>query len=382
KEKTQQILSMDFLHHNLDYLIEDVHNKFVTKRVPKKVIETLEDLEFIVPEKNKEASINSDIEKLLTWACKHNISEKILPHTKEQLLSLEVLNLSDIPLHTIPKHIRVLKNLKKLYLVNCQLTKLPLEIFTLDNLEILWVQNNHLTTLSKEINNLKRLRELVVYENNIQFLPSMKNLKQLSFIALHSNLLSAKKINKFLKTIPQNVKATLYDQRQEPPFVLEPLSYMTLKEAERLRDDIFDDIEDIEKDLLLASLNITRYKKILEKNDVTTLSYWVARDRVSRKVIGLTGVYTEIDDEKNCWLGWFCVDETYRGQGFGKKLLEFSIEQAQKMEKRHLHLYTYNAKKFEKAINIYNKYGFQEYQEESNDELELYLKKLLNKKAQ
>lgn len=360
--ETQKILSMDFLHHNLNYLIEDIHNKSaVNMDIPNEVIETLENLEFIVPEKNREASINSDIDKLLTWARKHNINEQILPPIREKLLSLEVLNLSNIPLHTIPKHIRVLKNLKKLYLANCQLVKLPLEVFSLENLEILWLQNNHLTTFSKEINNLKHLRELIIYENNIESLPSMKHLKQLSFIALHSNLLSAKKIDNYLKTIPKNAKVTLHDQREELPFMIEPLSYMTLKEAERLRDNTFDDIEDIEKALLQASLNTSLYKKSLEKNDISMISYWVARDRVSKKVIGLTGLYTEVDDERNCWLGWFCVDETYRGKGFGKRLLQFAEEQAISFNKETIHIYTYNTKKYIRAIEMYKQFGYKEY---------------------
>ena len=382
KNRKHKILSIDFLHHNLDFLIKNIHNNFATKTVPTEVIKIFESLEFIVPKKNQEAIINNDLDKLLIWANQYNISKTILPRTKERLLALEVLNLSDISLQTIPKYIRVLKNLKKIYLVNCQLTKLPLEIFALNNLEILWVQNNHLTTVSKEINNLIHLQELVLYENNIQSLPSIY-LKQLSFIALHGNFLSAKEIGKFIKTIPENIKTTFYKQREKLPFTIEPLSRMTLKEAEKLRDSIFDDdIEDIEKDLLLASLNITHYKKILENNDLTALTYWVAKESVSKRVIGLTGIYTEIDDKENCWLGWFCVDKLYRKNGFGKKLLEFSIEQAAKMEKKYLYLYTYNSKKFQTAIQLYNKYEFQEFQEKSSkNKLELYFKKDLIKNS-
>jgi hypothetical protein len=45
--------------------------------------------------------------------------------------------------------------------------------------------------------------------------------------------------------------------------IIEPLSSMTLKAAENLRDKVFkDDIEEIEKNLLLASLNPIKYKKV------------------------------------------------------------------------------------------------------------------------
>jgi len=101
-------------------------------------------------------------------------------------------------------------------------------------------------------------------------------------------------------------------------------------------------------------------KRIYEKNGVLGLSYWVARDKISKQVIGLTGIYTEEDGE-TCWLGWFCIDEAYRGKNFGKKLLEFSIQQARKMEKKYLHIHTYNASRFKKAITLYERMFFYRY---------------------
>ncbi len=379
EDKSARIISMDFLHHNLDFLIQEVSNEFTTKELSHTIKQTLQDLKFIIPEVNRETALKSDIDKLLLWAVEKKIDENVLPHSKEKLLALEVLNLSNIPLQKIPKHIRVLKNLKKLYLANCQLAQLSLEVYTLKNLEILWIQNNHLTTISSEINRLTNLRELIAYENILQKLPSMKSLKKLSFIALHRNLLVAEEITKVLKTLSENAQCTFYDQRGKYPFIIEALSYMTLKEAETLRDRIFkDDLEDIEKGLLLASLDTTRYKKTCKENEVRTVFYWVAKDIKLGKVIGLTGIYTENEDE-SCWLGWFCIDEEYRGRKFGKKLLEFSIEKAKKMEKKSLHVYTYKVKRFEKAIEIYKKYNFEKYQKENNnDKLIIYFKKTLS----
>ena len=62
------------------------------------------------------------------------------------------------------------------------------------------------------------------------------------------------------------------------------------------------------------------------------------------KVLGLTGLYQEKeDDEHECWLGWFCIDESARGLGIGRKLLEFSIETTQYLDFKKLHLYTYDS---------------------------------------
>ncbi len=67
------------------------------------------------------------------------------------------------------------------------------------------------------------------------------------------------------------------------------------------------------------------------------------------------------EDEKNCWLGWFCVDETYRGKGFGKRLLQFAEEQAISFNKETIYIYTYNTKKYIRAIEMYKQFGYKEY---------------------
>ena len=160
------------------------------------------------------------------------------------------------------------------------------------------------------------------------------------------------------------------------PFIIEQLSYDTLKKAEKLRDDTFGNIEDIEKNLLRASLDKELHKQSLKQNDITTLSYWVARDKVSKKVIGLTGLYTEIYDEENCWLGWFCVDKTYRGKGLGKRLLQFAEEQAKSLKKETMHIYTYNSKKYARAIEMYKQFGYSEYAVKNTKyKRDLYFKK-------
>ena len=321
-----------------------------------------------INEANRQSRIDKDVEHLLAWAVFHNIDENILPHSKDKLLALEVLNLSNIPLKQVPKHIHVLQNLKKLYMVNCQLMDLPLEIYTLNNLEIIWLQNNHLTYISDEVNNLKKLQELVIYDNNIQNIPSLEALNELSTCIFHRNLLSDEVIQQVLKTLPDLCVYSSYDQREKLPFIIEALSFSTLKEAEELRDKVFkEDLVDIEKKLLLASLNPMKYQQVYKINDLLSVSYWIVKDKESGKVIGLTGMYTE-DEDESCWLGWFCIDEDYRGGKFGKKLLEFSIEQAKKMEKKSLHVYTYKAERFERAIALYKKYDFKEYQEENNSD--------------
>lgn len=42
--------------------------------------------------------------------------------------------------------------------------------------------------------------------------------------------------------------------------------------------------------------------------------------------IGITGVYTENIDKESIWLDWFCVVPEFRNRGFGKQILEETID--------------------------------------------------------
>lgn len=62
------------------------------------------------------------------------------------------------------------------------------------------------------------------------------------------------------------------------------------------------------------------------------------------------------------------MDEEYRGKGFGKALLEYTMKMAQEyvfddrlIGSSHVHLYTHNTKEFNVATAMYKKYGFKEY---------------------
>ena len=165
---------------------------------------------------------------------------------------------------------------------------------------------------------------------------------------------------------------------EQPPFIIKPLSYETLPQAQALRDRVFaNDIETIEKDLLLASLDPQKYKDIYQQNEITTLHYWVLQEMNTRKVIGLTGIYIETDDD-TCWLGWFCIDANQRNLGLGKQLLNFSIHRATFMKKKYLHIYTKKEKKFSSAIALYEKFGFVSYTlKDSKHSKKIYFKKKL-----
>ena len=136
-----------------------------------------------------------------------------------------------------------------------------------------------------------------------------------------------------------------------------PLNETYLKEATELLKKVFNPSKE-EKLTLKASLYPQKYKDYLKKHQFIELNYYVLVE--NEKVIGLTGLYAY--DDNSYWLGWFCVDEKYRNKGYGKKLLDFSIYKAQK--RKFLYLYTENFDEFKKAINLYERYGFELFNKE------------------
>ena len=98
----------------------------------------------------------------------------------------------------------------------------------------------------------------------------------------------------------------------------------------------------------LASTN-----KTVEMN----AKYWLAVDK-NGSVVGTTGLYeTGADKGEAAWMGWMSVPKSYRGQGIGKKLVDFSIEQARADGKGMLRLYTSTYQGEAAAQGLYEREG-------------------------
>jgi len=359
---TQSVLCLDFIHHELEFLIREINSPDKSDYVPAEIIDYFNDLKFEIAEENEKSHEIREFDRLIIWARECNILEEVFPYSKEKLLALEVLDLSNLGLESLPNSIRLLKNLKELHLSDNNLNVFPLEVCTFINLKKLCLQDNSINYIPEEINHLVHLEELIIHDNNIQKLTNIQKLKKLKLITLHHNRLQIEENTQFENMLHKSIDIRCNNQKMYLPFYIEKLSSNTLLAAESLRDKIFVDIEDKEKALLEASLNKETLSSVYKKNEIKEMQYWVARDKKTLQVIALTGLYTEKeDDEDSCWLGWFCLDERYRGKGFGKELFNFSIEQAKSTSKRYLHIYTYNGKEYKVAINMYNSYGFKEY---------------------
>ena len=134
-----------------------------------------------------------------------------------------------------------------------------------------------------------------------------------------------------------------------------------IKKAEKLVFEVFPSMDLIEK------LSFWAYKyrgkrpvKILMRlSGVFSLIKYCAAINENGDVCGTTGLYQYTKDRHEAvWLAWFCVDPQQRGIGIGKKLIEYSINEARKYNKKYFRLYTSTDPNEAAAQNLYEKYGF------------------------
>jgi len=134
-----------------------------------------------------------------------------------------------------------------------------------------------------------------------------------------------------------------------------------LQEAGKLANAVFPEAEVPPIVGLEASLDEKVVKKLNSEHggQFNWLKYWVAIDDNTNRVVGVTGIYEKREDAKaSCWLGWYCVDPEFRGQGIGTMLLDFAINEANKLKKRYLRLYTSTDPNDAVAQIVYEKKGF------------------------
>ena len=145
---------------------------------------------------------------------------------------------------------------------------------------------------------------------------------------------------------------------------IQSLSKKNLKETINLIKQIFnskDEDFDSPTKWLPASLNpdLKKSEELYKNYNTIYLKYYVGIDEKSRKIIGVTGIYTREEDEKDsAWLPWYCVHPDFRGKGYGNMLVDFSIDLAKKMNKKYLKVYTSYNLDIKDAMSMYKKKGF------------------------
>jgi GNAT superfamily N-acetyltransferase len=149
--------------------------------------------------------------------------------------------------------------------------------------------------------------------------------------------------------------------------LIQPLSLQTLPGATALVDRVFSSLTLLERHSFAASLepNLLPYALGRALAGVMQLRYWVLWDPTCQKVVGTIGIYCHHSDgDQADWLAMFSIDPDYRGQGLGKRLLNFAILQAKSRGKRCLRLYTSHDPKEAVAQTLYERQGFRVVAEE------------------
>ena len=96
--------------------------------------------------------------------------------------------------------------------------------------------------------------------------------------------------------------------------------------------------------------------------ETNTYAYWALLDNDSNKFVGVTGIYSQNKDRKECfWLGWFGILPEYRGKSLGLSLFQWTEKEVLRRNKRYLRLQTSTLRYASTAVSLYKKQGCSEF---------------------
>lgn len=130
------------------------------------------------------------------------------------------------------------------------------------------------------------------------------------------------------------------------------VDFNNYKKAIKIQNEIFPDedgtlniLASLDRDLFMETTGLFY--------DDDNVKYYIAS--INNISIGITGLYRYQNDE--AWLAWFGILPKYRHKGYGKKLLEKTINLAQKQGYKTLRLYTDKSQN-SIAIKLYKNLDF------------------------
>lgn len=137
--------------------------------------------------------------------------------------------------------------------------------------------------------------------------------------------------------------------------ILKIVDFSNYKTAIKIQREIFPNEDGTIN--ILASLDRDLFIKTTRVFYVDDdVKYYLAYN--NEEIVGITGLYCIKNVcKESVWLGWFGVLKKYRGLGFGKQILNNTIELAKNQGNKTIRLYT-DIEENNNAVQLYKKLGF------------------------
>lgn len=156
-----------------------------------------------------------------------------------------------------------------------------------------------------------------------------------------------------------------------------PISHKNIHESLALLQKVFTTFTDEEDPYLWFKVSVEpdKHQDLMKEKGVRDIRYFAVLNK-ENKIIGTTGLYHLTKDPENTvWLGFYCLDADYRGQGLGRKILQWTLDQAKAEGNTTMLLYTSPNPGLDDAQKVYEKFGFVTTNKEvKNGEVTLYMK--------
>ncbi|EKD58488.1 MAG: hypothetical protein ACD_56C00114G0004 [uncultured bacterium] len=123
---------------------------------------------------------------------------------------------------------------------------------------------------------------------------------------------------------------------------------------------------------LKASADKSFIEHVYGKNYRKSVDFWICKDELGCPV-GITGIYAYVEYPNDAWCGWFGILPEKQGQGYGKRLFQWTMAKAKEMGFINFRLYT-DLEENNVAAELYRKVGIIE---ESYDEEDMGEEKIV-----
>ncbi len=134
---------------------------------------------------------------------------------------------------------------------------------------------------------------------------------------------------------------------------------------------------------LVCSYDLEKKKQIYGNQWREITNFYICK--INNIPVGITGIYIYYEYPEDGWCGWYGVLPKYRNQGYGKKILLWTINEAKNMGLKSFRLYT-DLEENKTAVDLYRKIGMIEEpylaEELGSDKIFIFSKSLVSSKTE